>query len=256
MTLVLKFGGAAVASPDKFGLIADLILQRAQEGRIVVVVSAMGDTTDELLKLALQVHPFPPKREQDMLVSVGERISMALLAMALKRKGREAMSLTGSQAGIITSSHHTEAKILSVKPQRVVRGLDEGNIVIVAGFQGVSEEGEITTLGRGGSDTTAVALAAALRAEKVEFYKDVPGIFNADPKKDKGAQLLEELTYSEALHITKQGAEVLQSRCIELAAKNGIVLQVLGFSNPGASSGSWIGRECSGLRGHPIYEMS
>lgn len=253
--LVLKFGGAAVASPEKFSTIAELIVARSIEAaQIIVVVSAMGDTTDELLALARTVHPSPPKREQDMLISVGERISMALLAMALDLKGKQAVSLTGSQAGIITTADHSEAKIVDVRPHRVVRALEQGKVAIVAGFQGVSQDGEITTLGRGGSDTTAVALAIALKAERVEFYKDVPGIFNDDPKKNRGAYLFHQLGYAEALKITQQGG-VLQSRCVDLAAKNELPLQVLPFVNPDANQGTWIGNKTRMLKDvPPIYE--
>jgi aspartate kinase len=248
----MKFGGAAVATPDRFGLIADLILQRCLDySRLVVVVSAMGNTTDELLALARKVHPEPPKREQDMLISVGERISMSLLAMALDLKGKEAVSLTGSQAGITTTDNHLEAKIIDVKPHRLLKYLNQGKIVIVAGFQGVSQNGEITTLGRGGSDTTAVALAIALGAEKVEFYKDVPGIFSEDPKKNPAAVFFDELPFEKALEITQKGAKVLQSRCVDLAAKNGLPLHVLPFANPFHSSGTLIGSRtlCA-----PVYE--
>ncbi|HEX4840036.1 MAG TPA: aspartate kinase [Rhabdochlamydiaceae bacterium] len=241
-TLVLKFGGAAVAKPERFSQIADLILERTRHyKKIVVVVSAMGNMTDELLTLARQVHPSPPKREQDMLISVGERISMSLLAMALDLKDKVALSLTGSQAGIITTSNHAEAKIIDVRPHRVVKALDEGKIVIVAGFQGVSKAGEITTLGRGGSDITAVALAVALGAEKVEFYKDVPGIFAEDPKKNPDAEFYSTLNYTRALEITQKGAKVLQSRCIDLAARNNLPLHVLPFSRP-KESGTLIGK--------------
>ena len=173
-TLVMKFGGAAVATPQHFSKIADIILQRLKEyNRIAVVVSAMGDTTNQLISLATQVNDTPPRREYDMLVSVGERISISLLAMALAAKKHSAVSFTGSQSGIITCSNHSEARIVDVKPHRLLPVLDSGSVVIVAGFQGVSKQGEITTLGRGGSDTSAVALAIALGAIKVEFYKDV-----------------------------------------------------------------------------------
>jgi aspartate kinase len=251
--LVLKFGGASVATPEKFSLIADLILNRLKEvGEVVVVVSAMGNTTDELLQLARKVHPSPPKREQDMLISVGERISMSLLAMALELKGGQAVSLTGSQAGLMTTNDHSEALIIDVRPARLLKALSQGKIVIVAGFQGVSHEGEITTLGRGGSDTTAVALAVALKAEKVEFYKDVAGIYDADPKQVEGAHLLKQLSYEEALAITKKGAKVLQSRCIDLAAKNHLPLHVLPFANP-YSPGTWIGAAVKEEKA-PVYE--
>ncbi len=251
---MLKFGGAAVATPEKFSSIAELILNRLEStSKVVVVVSAMGNTTNDLLELAKRVHPSPPKREQDMLVSVGERISMSLLAMALELKGKQAVSLTGSQAGLITNTDHSEARIVNVKPVRVVKALNEGKIVIVAGFQGVSYEGEITTLGRGGSDTTAVALAIALGAERVEFYKDVPGIFCSDPKKNNEAMLYSHLDYGMALDITQKGAKVLQSRCIELAAKNELPLQVLPFADP-KSAGTWIGVKNRSER-EPIYEV-
>jgi aspartate kinase len=252
-TVVMKFGGAAVATPERFCEIADLILERsAQYENIVAVVSAMGNTTDELLALARKVHPYPPKREQDMLVSVGERISMSLLAMALDLKGKEAVSLTGSQAGIITTDDHTEAKIIDVRSSRVLKYLLQKKIVIVAGFQGVSLNGEITTLGRGGSDTTAVALAIALNADKVEFYKDVPGIFSDDPKKNPHAQFFPTMTFQEAATITSKGAKVLQTRCIGLASKNNLPLHVLPFSNPDRKSGTIIGS--NRIYGAPLYE--
>ncbi|MBS0648911.1 MAG: aspartate kinase [Verrucomicrobia bacterium] len=254
-TLVLKFGGAAVAKPERFAQIADLILDRSfHYERIVVVVIAMGNMTDELLTLARQVHPSPPKREQDMLISVGERISMSLLAMALDLKGKYAVSLTGSQAGIMTTSNHAEARIIDVRPHRVIKYLEQGKIVIVAGFQGVSKEGEITTLGRGGSDTTAVALAIALGAEKVEFYKDVPGIFAEDPKKNPRAEFYNHLEYATALEITQRGAKVLQSRCIDLAAKNGLPLHVLPFDQPKGSTGTLIGPLTRELVPNLVYE--
>jgi len=208
-TLVMKFGGASVASPEHFSRIADIIVSRRKEyERVTIVVSAMGNTTDQLINLAKQVNPNPPRREYDMLLSAGERISIALLAMALAKKEQEAVSFTGSQSGIITCAHHAEARIIDVKPYRILAALDSGKVAIVAGFQGVSENKEITTLGRGGSDTTAVALGVALRAEKVEFFKDVPGIFNADPKCDPAAKLLTNLSYSEALAIIKQSLHV------------------------------------------------
>lgn len=228
--IVMKFGGASVASPLRFSKIADIILQR-KEKRIVVVVSAMGRSTDQLLSLAKKVHPFPPKREQDMLVSVGERISISLLAMALAAKGVEAISFTGSQSGIITSSDHSDARIIDVRPKRIVSALESGKIVIVAGFQGVSKEGEITTLGRGGSDTSAVALGVALKADSVEFYKDVEGIYEKDPKKNGGVKLFSFLTYEEALKIVLSGSKVLSSRCVELAKKNLIKLRIRSFKN-------------------------
>ncbi len=241
-TLIMKFGGASVATPSQFSKIADIILSRAANyEQVVVVVSAMGNTTDQLLALAKEVHPEPPRREQDMLISVGERISIALLAMALAAKGKEAISFTGSQSGIITTSDHTEARIVEIRPQRLLRQLMQNKIVIVAGFQGMSREGEITTLGRGGSDTTAVALGVALKAAKVEFYKDVPGIFSTDPKKDKNAILFSTLTYEEALKITRQGAKVLHHRCVTLALKNKLPLHILPFEDFDRAIGTLIG---------------
>jgi len=251
-TVVLKFGGASVASTEQFAKIADIILRKSETGRVVVVVSAMGDTTDQLLSLARRVHPSPPPREQDMLVSVGERISISLLAMALHYKEKEAISFTGSQSGIITSSKHSEAKIMDVKPHRILSALEKGKIAIVAGFQGVSE-GEITTLGRGGSDTTAVALGVALGASRVEFYKDVEGVYSEDPKKNKDATLFSSMSFEEALAIVKQGAKILHSRCISLAEKNGLPLQVLSFYGP-QQAGTWIGPTEREVKDRYIYE--
>jgi len=229
-TIVLKFGGAAVSSPERFAHIAEIVLtRRAEYERVVVAVSAMGDTTDELIALARRVHPSPPRRELDMLVSVGERISMSLLAMALDAKGVEARSFTGSQSGILTTPDHAEAKIVDVRPGRLLPHLSAGRVVIVAGFQGMSTTGEITTLGRGGTDTTAVALGAALGACKVEFFKDVRGIYNSDPKRDPEAVRFDTLSYSEALSLMHRGAQVLHDRCIILAEKNALALHVLPF---------------------------
>ncbi|WP_397599631.1 aspartate kinase [Silvanigrella sp.] len=229
--IVLKFGGASVSSPEAFSSIADIILHRKKKyNKVIVVVSAMGDTTDELISLANKVNPNPPRRELDMLLSVGERISIALLAMALAAKGTEALSFTGSQSGILTTNDHANAKIVNVKPHRLIPHLNNGKVVIVAGFQGMSLDGEITTLGRGGSDTTAVALAVSLEAEKVEFFKDVFGIYDKDPKIYQDAHLLKELSYKEAFEIMDKGAQVLHSRCVRLAEKNSLPLKVLPFS--------------------------
>ena len=229
-TIILKFGGAAVSSPERFACIADIVLaRRTRYARVVVAVSAMGDTTDELIALAHRVHPNPPRREMDMLVSVGERISMSLLAMALDAKGTHARSFTGSQSGILTTADHAEARIVDVRPHRLVPHLDAGRIVIVAGFQGMSTTGEITTLGRGGTDTTAVALGVALGASKVEFFKDVKGIYDSDPKRNTAARLLERLTYAEAFTLMRSGAQVLHDRCVLLAQANALPLHVLPF---------------------------
>lgn len=229
-TLVMKFGGASVATPEHFSLISDMIIQRKKEyQRIAIVVSAMGNTTDQLIALAKKVNPTPPQREYDMLVTVGERISIALLAMALAVKQQEAISFTGSQSGIITCSTHAEARIIDVRPHRLLPALNQGKIVIVAGFQGVSRPGEITTLGRGGSDTTAVALGIAVEAEVVEFIKDVPGIYEKDPKHHPEAKMYDVMNYQQALDIAFSGAKVLHPRCIQLAGRNGLPLQIQTF---------------------------
>lgn len=255
-TIIMKFGGAAVSSTEQFSRVAEIILNRSRTAKIVVVVSAMGDTTDQLLALAKKVHPQPPPREQDMLVSVGERISVALLAMALHLKGKEAISFTGSQSGIITSTDHSEARIVDVRPHRLKSHLDQGKIVIVAGFQGVSKAGEITTLGRGGSDTTAVALAVALGASLVEFYKDVPGICEEDPKTNPYAKVHDKLSYEEALDVIETGAQVLHSRCIKLAKKNYLTLHVRSFFDPELrySQGTLIGPSLQAAAQTAIYE--
>ncbi|MCB1110493.1 MAG: aspartate kinase [Chlamydiia bacterium] len=207
--IVMKFGGASLETPKHFINVADLIA--AKKEPVVVVVSAMGEMTDELTHLAHQVAQQPSRRELDMLISVGERISMSLLAMALEERGVPAISLTGSQSGIITCSHHNDALIEEVRPVRIYQHLSEGKVVIVAGFQGVSREKEVTTLGRGGSDTSAVALAVALHAEKVEFYKDVKGVYAQDPKKSPQAELYQELSFEQALAL---GDSVIHKRSI------------------------------------------
>ena len=238
-TLVMKFGGAAVATPEHFSRIAALIESRmAHYQRIAVVVSAMGDTTNQLIALAKQVNPDPPRREYDMLVTVGERVSSSLLAMALAARELMAISFTGSQAGIITCGRHTDARIVDVRPSRILPYLEAGKIIVVAGFQGVSRDGEITTLGRGGSDTTAVALGVALGAEKVEFFKDVPGIFAEDPKRNPEAAFLDRMTYEGAWQLAVNGAKVLHARCIKLAGKNGVPLHVRSFYGETTDSGA------------------
>ncbi len=237
----MKFGGASVASPKHFSRIAEIVLERKKiYNRIVIVVSAMGNTTDQLISLAKEVHPNPPRREYDMLVTVGERISISLLAMALSLKNQRAVSFTGSQSGIITTDDHSDARILDVRPFRLLPFLEKGDVVIVAGFQGVSTQKEITTLGRGGSDTTAVALGAALSAVSVEFYKDVLGVFEEDPKVNPKSRYLPFLTYDEAIHLVRQGAGVLSSRCLELAKKNGLPLVVRSFLESNSECGTRI----------------
>ena len=256
-TIVMKFGGASVATPEHFARIADIILLRMRSfRRVVIVISAMGDTTNQLIELAKKVNPEPPRREYDMLVTVGERISISLLAMALARKKQEAVSFTGSQSGIITCNRHSNARIVNVKPYRLFPVLEKEQVAIVAGFQGVSAEGEITTLGRGGSDTTAVALGAALGAAKVEFFKDVPGVFTEDPKKCLQAELCTTLTYEGAMKIINQGAKILHDRCVEMARQNSIPLHVRSFCDfdPGVSQGTLISDEKISKPLHPIYE--
>jgi len=256
-TLVMKFGGAAVAGPEHFSSIADIIIDRLKHYKqVAVVVSAMGDTTNQLIELAKKVHPDPPRREYDMLLTVGERISISLLAMALALKNQEAFSYTGSQTGIITTNRHTEARIIDVRPHRIMPHLQSGKVVIVAGFQGVSKDNEITTLGRGGSDTTAVALGAALGAVKIEFFKDVSGIFEEDPKKNPGASLFSEMTYDLALDITQKGAKILHPRCIVLAKKNGLPLHVRSFhdKNIDPIEGTWIREKAVPRGGNPLFE--
>lgn len=255
-TLVIKFGGASVSSPANFENIAKLILNRKKTyQRIAVVVSAMGNTTDQLIALAKEVHPEPPKREYDMLISAGERISMSLLAMALSLQSQKARSFTGSQTGIITCNNHCDAKIIDVRPHRIEPFLNKGHIVIVAGFQGVSKAGEITTLGRGGSDTSAVALALAIGAEGVEFYKDVPGIFSNDPKMDPKAEFHSHLNYDEALNIAQRGAKVLHQRAIVLAKTNSMPLVVRSFNeSSGDSQCTTIALEGAEQKKTPIFE--
>jgi aspartate kinase len=204
--IVQKYGGSSVADVEKIRKVARRVKDTRDSGhRVVVVVSAMGDTTDELLTLAKQVSPDPPRRELDMLLTCGERISMALLSMALHELGVPAISFTGSQSGIITNDAHSQARIVEVRPYRIQDELALGKVVIVAGYQGVSYKREVTTLGRGGSDTTAVALAAALNAEACEIYSDVDGIFSADPRVVPDAKKLDQLTYDEMQELASAG---------------------------------------------------
>jgi aspartate kinase len=223
--VVQKYGGSSVADVEKLKRVAAKVAARRRAGDAVcVVVSAMGDATDDLLKLAKQVSTDPPRRELDMLLTSGERISMALLSMALQEQGVEAISFTGSQAGIITTDAHATARILEVRPSRVREELALGKVVIVAGFQGVSARKEITTLGRGGSDTTAVALAAALGAD-CEIYSDVAGVFTADPRLVPGARRQAELSYEEMQALAQAGAKVLNAQAVEFARTTGIAIR-------------------------------
>lgn len=258
-TLVMKFGGASLATPSHFCRVASCIKKKLQSyDQLVVVVSAMGRMTDELIGLAREVSFHPLKREQDMLISVGERISMTLLAMALADKGVKAVSLTGSQSGIITSDCHLNALIKEIRPERLLQHLKEGKIVIVAGFQGVSESKEITTLGRGGSDTTAVALGVAIRAHRVEFYKDVRGFYQRDPKRFPSSPLFQTLTFQKAISLAKKGSSPIHLRSILLALKNGLPLHIMSFKVEefGPYSGTLITGGSDQEGGKPVYELS
>src|SRR6187200_2868998 len=226
--VVQKYGGSSVSDAERIRRVAERIVETKKQGNdVVVVVSAMGDTTDDLLDLAKQVCPAPPAREMDMLLTAGERISNALVAMAIDSLGAQARSFTGSQAGVITTGTHGNAKIIDVTPGRLRSALDEGLIVLVAGFQGVSQDSkDVTTLGRGGSDTTAVALAAALHADVCEIYTDVDGVFSADPRIVPDAAKLDTITYEEMLELAASGAKVLMLRCVEYARREGIPVHV------------------------------
>lgn len=226
--IVQKYGGSSVASVSAIKKVAELIKARVLSGqRLCVVVSAMGKTTDQLLQQAKEISPEPSRRELDMLLTCGERASMALLAMALVEIKVPCVSLTGSQSGIITNNVHSDARIVEVKPTRVLAELQDGKVVIVAGFQGVSVDKEITTLGRGGSDTTAVALAAALNAESCEIYSDVAGIFSADPNVVTDAVLLESIDYDHMIEMAKNGAKVMNEQAVRIAKEKGIVIHAL-----------------------------
>lgn len=225
--VVMKFGGSSVADAACITRVANRIVDAHKTGHpVVAVVSARGDTTDELIELAQEISADPPAREMDMLLSAGERISAALLAMAIHELGFEAISLTGSQAGIVTDTFHTKAKILDIRPHRVERALDEGKIVLVAGFQGVSTDHDVTTLGRGGSDTTAVALAAALGAEVCEIYTDVEGVFSTDPRMVPEARKLDTITNEELLEMSASGAKVMMTRSVEVARRYDVPLHI------------------------------
>jgi len=243
--IVQKFGGSSVADADGMKRVAARIVATKRAGnQVVVVVSAMGDTTDELIDLANQVTPIPAGRELDMLLTAGERISMALLAMAISNLGHEARSFTGSQAGVITDSVHGRARIIDVTPGRIQEALKAGAIAIVAGFQGISQDTkDITTLGRGGSDTTAVALAAALDADVCEIYTDVDGVFSADPRVVPQATKLKSVTYEEMLELAASGAKVLHLRCVEYARRYEMPIHVR--SSFSTNEGTWV------VKNHP-----
>ena len=238
--IVQKYGGSSVADAAGLKRVANRIVAAKRDGnQVVVVVSAMGDTTDELIDLAEQITPIPQGRELDMLLTAGERISMALLAMAINNLGHEALSFTGSQAGVITTSAHGRARIIDVTPGRIKEALDGGAIAIVAGFQGISQDTkDVTTLGRGGSDTTAVALAAALDADVCEIYTDVDGVFSADPRVVPTARKLKTVTYDEMLELAASGAKVLHLRCVEYARRYNLPIHVR--SSFTTNEGTWV----------------
>ncbi len=243
--IVQKYGGSSVADAEGMKRVAARIVASKRDGnQVVVVVSAMGDTTDELIDLANQITPIPTGRELDMLLTAGERISMALLAMAISNLGHEARSFTGSQAGVITDSAHGRARIIDVTPGRIQEALNEGAIAIVAGFQGISQDTkDVTTLGRGGSDTTAVALAAALDADVCEIYTDVDGVFSADPRVVPAARKLKTVTYDEMLELAASGAKVLHLRCVEYARRYDLPIHVR--SSFTTNEGTWV------VKNHP-----
>jgi aspartate kinase len=246
-TVVMKFGGTSVGDPEKLKNVARRLVSARESGsRVVAVLSAMGQTTDELLDLARQISPTPVPRELDMLISVGERISCALAAMAIHDLGHEAISLTGSQAGIVTDTVHGKAKIVDVRARRIHEALDQDRIVLVAGFQGVSADSfDVTTLGRGGSDTTAVALAAALGAQVCEVYTDVAGVYTADPRLVPSARKLERLSFEEMLEMASSGAGVMATRSIEVARSHNVRLYIRSTFSDG--DGTWIGEEDPGM---------
>ncbi len=225
--IVQKFGGTSVADTDKIKNVADIVVREKENGNdVVVVVSAMGHTTDHLVKMAKSLTPNPSGREMDMLLSTGEGISIALLAMAIQAKGYDAISFNAMQIGIITENIHSKARILDIKTNKLKENLDRGKIIVVAGFQGVTEDGDITTLGRGGSDTSAVALAAALGAERCDIYTDVEGVYTTDPRIVKNASKLEQVSYEEMLELAHAGANVLHPRSVETAKQFSVPLRV------------------------------
>jgi aspartate kinase len=237
--VVQKYGGTSVGDTDRIRGVADRIVRAREQGQdVVVVVSAMGETTDDLLDKASDITPVPEPRELDMLLTAGERIAMSLLAIAVNARGCRAASYTGSQAGIITDTQHGKARIVEIRPARIKESLDAGNVVILAGFQGLSTEYDITTLGRGGSDTTAVAMAAALGAEVCEIYTDVDGVFTADPRTHPEARRIDRISYEEMLELAAAGARVLQLRCVEYARRHGVRIHVR--NSLGEQPGTWV----------------
>jgi aspartate kinase len=246
--VVQKYGGTSVGDTDRISSVADRIVRAREQGQdVVAVVSAMGETTDNLLEKASDITPLPEPRELDMLLTAGERIAMSLLAIAVNARGCKAASYTGSQAGIITDTQHGKARIVEIRPQRIKQSLDAGNVVILAGFQGLSTNYDITTLGRGGSDTTAVAMAAALGADVCEIYTDVDGVFTADPRTHPEARKIDHISYEEMLELAAAGARVLQLRCVEYARRHGVKIHVR--NSEGDQPGTWVDEEEEGTTG-------
>ena len=232
MLVVKKFGGSSVANAERVMNVASIVTDTYAKGNdVVVVVSAQGDTTDDLIEKANEINPKASKREKDMLLAAGEQISISLLAMAIEKLGYHAVSLLGWQAGFNTTSAHTSARIRKVEPDRIKKELDKKNIVIVAGFQGISKYGDITTLGRGGSDTSAVAIAASMHADLCQIFTDVEGVYTADPRKVKNAKKLQEISYDEMLELATLGAQVLNNRSVEMAKKYNIELEAVSYTH-------------------------
>ncbi len=253
--IVQKYGGTSVGNPERIKNVAARVAQyRAQGDRLVVVVSAMSGVTDNLIKLAKEIMPLPAEREMDMLLATGEQTTIALTAMALQAIGVPAVSLTGAQAGIVTDRVHTKAKIQNITPRQVHALLDNGQVVIVAGFQGQTQEGQITTLGRGGSDLTAIALAAALKADLCQIFTDVDGVYTADPRVVPNARKLEEVAYDELLELAGAGAKVMQLRSVEFAKKFGVVFEVRSSLND--NPGTIVKEETKSMEGVVVRGVS
>jgi aspartate kinase len=237
--IVMKFGGTSVGNTDKIKKVADRVIKSKNEGlKVVVVVSAMGKTTDNLIDLACNISKEPGRREMDMLLSTGEQVSIALLAIAIQEKGSDCVSLTGNQAGIYTDDAYSNAKIIHISNTRIIKELKSGKIVIVAGFQGITSNGDISTLGRGGSDTTALALAASLGADYCEIYTDVDGVYTTDPNMVPEAKKIEVLSYDEMLELASSGAKVIHLRAVEFAKKHDVILHIRSSFND--NEGTWV----------------
>ncbi len=246
--VVQKYGGTSVGSVERIQIVADRVVHTREAGNdVIVVVSAMGETTDDLGRMAAQITDLPDPRELDMLLTAGERIAMSLLGIAINARGCKAASYTGSQAGIITDTTHGAAKIVEIRPKRVIEALDQGIVVVLAGFQGLSSQYEITTLGRGGSDLTAVAMAGAVGAEVCEIYTDVEGVFTADPRLVPTARKIETITYDEMLELAGAGAKVLQARSVEMARRHGVRIHVR--STFTTDDGTWVQERRADMEG-------